>query len=268
LFVLPGVAAGADRTSGGTVERRTSEDGADLLAEESTPGGSADGTDGCSFWDAVTLSGLGLVPPELAVGLQPGDNRLTRDLGGFVQTLHVRTCPDQVPRTQYRWFDDVPGLRPLVLQARESLVLPLPSPEFSPPAASVRTLVGVDTWFWVPEADWAPVEATAEAGTVSVTATATPVLLRFEPGDGSAAVTCPGPGEPWTNDAETSCSYTYQWVSAHHPDGRWPAAVQVEWEVTWSASTGHSGVLEPFVMVTDVALVVAEAEAVLTLRGR
>ena len=251
----------------GTVERRGSEDGVDLYAEENRPGGPGDGADGCSFWDEVTVADIGLVPPELVAGLGEGEGGLSRrTVEGFIQILFVRLCPDQAPRIQYRWFDEVPALRALAIRARESLLLPLPAPRFSPPAATARTLVGVGTWFWVPAEDWTAVEATAVAGNVSVTATATPVLLRFDPGDGSRALTCTGPGTPWVEGAESTCAYTYAWVSAHHPDGRWPASVSIDWEVTWSASTGQSGILDPFVMVADVALLVAQAEAVLTLR--
>ena len=216
---------------------------------------------------ALTVSEIGGVPPELLVGLGQGEGRIQRVEGGFVQSLYRRDCPDRDPSFELGWFDDAPALRDLVIQAQEALILPLPTPGFSPPAATVRTLVGIDTWFWMPEAEWEPVESTVTAGAVTVTATATPLMLRFTPGDGEPAVECSGPGRPWTQGGESACSYTYQWVSAHHASGTWLATVEVDWEVTWASNLGQSGVLEPFTMTTAIPLTVAQAEVVLRLPG-
>ena len=236
-----------------------------LEAQDAYPGGPGDGAGGCGLWVLVSVFELPGVPPNLLVGLDPADAELTRTIApGIVQSLYRRQCG---PTLQYRWFDTTPELLDLLLRARDELVLPVPVPEFSPPAATVRTLVGMETWFWLPSADWAPVERSVTAGAVTVTATATPLVLRFDPGDGNPAVECAGPGEPWANGDTSECAYSYQWVSSHHPSGVWPALVEVDWEVTWTSNVGQAGVLEPIVVATPTPLTVHQAEATLRLPG-
>ena len=269
-MVLATAPAGADdRAGGGTVERRGSNDGADLTALDvfpGGPGGPGDGLDGCGLWRSVSVFDLGGVPPEMLVGLSLDEGRIRRTSPeGFAQSLYRRVCADRAQTFELGWFDDSPALRDLVLQARTALVLPVPAAEFSPPGATVRTLVGIDTWFWVPATQWVPEEESVSAGAVTVTATANPLALRFDPGDGAPPVECIGPGAPWEQGGESQCSYTYQWVSTHHESGAWPASVELDWEVTWTSNVGQAGVLEPFTMVSAAPMTVAEAQAVLRL---
>lgn len=267
-FVEPTTALAGRGHQRDPVERRSSDDGADLTAVDSVPGGSGDGTDGCGLWGLLSVLDVPGVPAEMLVGLDPDSGRIRRTTGqGIAQSLYIRTCADRVPAIEYGWFDDSPGLGDLLLEARGQLIIPVPAPEFSPPAATVRTFVGIDTWFWVPSVGWAPEVESVSAGGVTVTATATPLVLRFRAGDGSPPMECPGPGTPWEDGATTTCSYTYQWVSAHHESGSWPAVIEVDWEVTWTSNVGQAGVLEPFTMSTAVPMRVAEAQAVLRLPG-
>ena len=148
--------------------------------------------------------------------------------------------------------------------ALSALSLPRPVPFFAPPAQHVRTLVGVDTWFWVPAASWRPIVRIAAAGSVVVTLVATPVTLQLVPGDGSPLVSCPGPGVPWLWPGTRSlCSHTFQRTSMSRPLGRFSATVQTVWTIRWTSSTGLSGVAGPVVVPTPVSLRVAEAQAVL-----
>ena len=80
----------------------------------------------------------------------------------------------------------------------------------------------VDLWTCVWAGEWQSVARTVELRGVSATVTATPTALVFDPGDGSAPVTCDGPGRPWT-EADGSnppsaggCGYMYRAVT---PDG-------------------------------------------------
>ena len=145
-----------------------------------------------------------------------------------------------------------------------ALSLPPPVPFFAPPAGRVRTLVGVDTWFWVTAASWRPIVRVIPVGKVVVMLIATPVTLQLVPGDGSALVSCPGPGVPWLWPGSRSlCSHTFQRTSMSRPLGRFSATVQTVWTIRWTSSTGLSGVAGPVVVPTPVSLRVAEAQAVL-----
>lgn len=145
-----------------------------------------------------------------------------------------------------------------------SLSFPRPVPMFAPPAQRVRTLVGIDTWFWVPAASWRPIVRIVAAGKVVVTLVATPVALQLFPGDGSLLVSCPGPGLPWIVPGTRSpCSHVFQRASTARRVGRFNATVQTIWTIRWTSSTGLSGVAGPVVVPTPVSLRVAEAQAVL-----
>lgn len=145
-----------------------------------------------------------------------------------------------------------------------ALSLPPPVPFFAPPAQRVRTLVGIDTWFWVTAASWRPVVRVIPVGKVLVTLVATPVTLQFVPGDGSPPVLCPGPGSPWLWPGSRSpCSYTFQRASTSRLLGRFSGTVQTLWTIRWTTSTGLSGTAGPVAVPTPVSLRVAEAQAVL-----
>lgn len=145
-----------------------------------------------------------------------------------------------------------------------SLSLPRPVPMFAPPAQRVRTLVGIDTWFWVPPASWRPIVRIVAAGSVVVNLVATPVALQLIPGDGSLLVSCPGPGVPWlVPGARSPCSHIFQRASTAGRTGRFRGAMQSLWLVRWVSNTGLAGTVGPIVVPTPVSLRVAEAQPVL-----
>jgi hypothetical protein len=138
----------------------------------------------------------------------------------------------------------------LAQQARTELTLPSPVARRSPPETNSDpangglpyTWVGLSTFFWVE--GWQPMSRTVELRGVSATVTATPTGLTFDPGDGAAAVSCAGPGRPWTvadgNEAPSggACGYTYRSVT---PNGPLTATTSVQWSVSWTSNTGASG---------------------------
>ena len=145
-----------------------------------------------------------------------------------------------------------------------SFTFPRPVPFFAPPAQRVRTLVGIDTWFWVPPASWRPIVRIVATGNVVVTLVATPTTLQFVPGDGSPPVSCPGPGLPWLVPGTRSiCSHRYQRASTALGLGRYRGTVQSLWMIRWTSSTGLAGTVGPVVVPTPVTLLVAEAQPVL-----
>lgn len=127
------------------------------------------------------------------------------------------------------------------------------------------------TFFWVDQApgQWAPVTATASAGGLSVTASAQPVQLIVDPGDGNEPPVCQGAPVAVTKAAYRpdiqGCSYVYRDSSAMAPNGEsFPVTVTIMWHATWSASNGESGDLG-YLSTTSATrdLQVAEVQAVI-----
>lgn len=108
------------------------------------------------------------------------------------------------------------------------------------PAAPHSEVIGVQVWLWIPQAQWRTLTKTVTAGATAVTATATPELVTWNMGDGSAPTVCGGPGEPWsssfTDAAETSCGYTYRTISAGQPGGVFTIAATISYGVSWTCT--------------------------------
>jgi hypothetical protein len=157
--------------------------------------------------------------------------------------------------------------------AAAALQLPSPtahrSPEDHLPDGRPSTYVKLQTWFFVPAAQWKPLSLTARAGGVTATATATPTLLAFDPGDGAAPVSCVGPGRAWVfgqdrnfDVAPGGCSYAYQRSSYGYPGGMVTARYSITWAIRWTGTGGAAGVLPDVVTTSTAAFAVAEAQAV------
>jgi len=201
------------------------------------------------------------------------DDRLSHDpvtkvVGGDRYTLFTQTCPGALERLV--WIG--PGTpRVLVGDARDALARRLPRPEPATAPDAVSVFVTVPMWFWTATA-WADESVTAwvptpTGGTVWATTTATPARLRLDPGDGSPVVECAGPGEPWTegfgDEATSECSHVFQHSSLMAPDGAaFRGSLSIEWDVSWTSSTGGGGPLEPLVTSSPVTFQVGEIQAV------
>jgi hypothetical protein len=143
----------------------------------------------------------------------------------------------------------------LVDAAVDHLTVPYLVPRSSPAGTPDRPLVtGLDTWIWVEPAQWAPVSAQASIPVATVTAVASPTALSVDPGDGSPATTCTGPGEPWDgqpDEVPAPCGHRYHRTSGSAPGGTWPLAITVTWDITWTCNPGcGSGTGPPFVLTT------------------
>lgn len=147
------------------------------------------------------------------------------------------------------------------LLARELLPLPDPDVRTSPPAGRPQ-LVGVATWFRVDTA-WQTFSATATLGGVSATVTATPTQVVWDPGDGSAPITCDGPGtafDPARPGAVSDCSHIYRRRTASGAEHALTATIT--YDVAWTATDGSSDVLDPVTRTSTVAVAVDEAQAI------
>ena len=161
--------------------------------------------------------------------------------------LYVRRCPTN---QSLHWIPQTTTSR--VAQHSESKVSRLVNMlliKTAPP--SNKMVVNVGTWFWVPRSVWKTVSVTAyiptSAGPITVTTTATPTSLIYSPGDGNSAVTCRGPGTPWSQsrgDNDTSnCMYTYTSASHTRQAGTYAANTAIKWTVTWRSNLGIGGLL-------------------------
>lgn len=141
------------------------------------------------------------------------------------------------------WLAD-PPVDPAAL-AQEALDrTPIPTPEIrlNPPAGRDQ-VVNVPTWMWLDPASWAPVTASASAGVVTVTTTATPMSVSWDMGNGDVVV-CDGPGTPYSpaaHDHASDCTYTYRRSSSRQPDGAYTLTVTTTWGVSWTAAGAPGG---------------------------
>lgn len=123
---------------------------------------------------------------------------------------------------------------------------PLAAPNIKmAPDPSIPQLVNLATFLWIDPAQWRPQSASATAGAVTSTVTATPTRVVWDMGQGDT-VTCNGPGAPYVptlpDDAQPSnCKFTYRASSARSPDKTFTITATIEWHVTWAASGAPGG---------------------------
>lgn len=163
------------------------------------------------------------------------------------------------------WVRNRVDPKELAQQALDRVPLPPPRVRMNP-SAGTGAVTNVETWLWIDPRQWQPVSASASAGGVTVTTTATPERVVFDMGNGDR-VTCAGPGTPYDPtrravEQTTSCAYTYRRSSAHQPDGRYVVSATVTYQVRWSASgIAAGGALAPISQTESVPLRVAEIQA-------
>ena len=158
-----------------------------------------------------------------------------------------------------------PAPQALAVLVRQRLELPLPVIRSSPAPGSLQ-LTRLPTWLWISPAVWTPRSKTADVPGESVTATATPVSVTWNMGDGSA-VSCRGPGIPYTSKYSPSspspdCGHTYTQSSAAQPGGAYHVTATITWDITWAGTGGAGGALPPLHTLAAAAFQVAESQAV------
>lgn len=215
-------------------------------------------------WRPVT----GVDPASGSVTERP----VTRTVNGARETLYQRSCPrPSGGDSWYQWVRESTTNR-VVNRAEDSVTERVTRFLFHTAPPADRNVVNVGTWFWVPKATWKPVSATAHVvlpyGAFSVTVTATPSRLRFEPGDGSDPVWCTGPGRPWStrlgDDEPSDCMHTYRHASDDRPRGRFDARTSVQWNVRVSSNFGLGFPLPPLTLGLATPVTVKELQAVLS----
>jgi hypothetical protein len=154
---------------------------------------------------------------------------------------------------------DGPAARPLIVQAQEAFG------NLDPPAGSVqhspaaKAVVQLATWFWLDPATFGIERGTSAEGLVAV---AEPRETEWDPGDGSAVVSCTGPGVPYTPGADETggCTHTYTAMAARY-DGQ----VTRHWAVHYEnggAPVTIAGAPAELTATTPFALAVVETQVV------
>jgi len=159
----------------------------------------------------------------------------------------------------------------LAQQAYGELTLPKPVVKRSPDENNSDPQYGglpytwTNLWTWTWSSEWQPLARTVELRGVSATVTATPTSLVFDPGDGSAPVTCQGQGRPWTPADGNSppsaggCGYMYRSVT---PAGPLKATTSIEWSVVWTSNVGAGGAFPPMTTQATSSFLVEQIQVV------
>lgn len=161
----------------------------------------------------------------------------------------------------------------LAQQAVNQMPLPAPAVRHNP---SGDAMVNLATWWWVDPSQWRSMTQRTAVGPVWATVTARPVKSVWNPGDGSAPVTCSGGGTPYdanrpSDGQHTDCSFTYRESSASQPqtgpgvnDRFFTVSVTVYWQVSFVGAGGARGVLPMMTRTSRFPLRVDERQTVVT----
>lgn len=157
-----------------------------------------------------------------------------------------RTChhPDGSTTSRIVWVADSVDPAVLAQQAADRVPIPHTDVRLNPDAAH-GAIVNFPTWLWIAPDAWHPVTAQASAGSVTVTATASPRQVVWEMGDGSRVV-CDGPGTPYDlgrpeAEQSTDCSHTYRRSSARASGHVFTVTATLVWDVSWSVVGAPGG---------------------------
>ena len=144
------------------------------------------------------------------------------------------------------------------LSAIEIGIAPKPGPD------SVG-LVGMPVWMWAKnpsEKTVGPLTATASAGGITITATATLFRITWDMGDGTEVV-CKTAGTPYDvsfgQKKSPDCGHTYTTTSGGEPDGSYTVTATSDWVITW-AGAGQTGTIRLNGLVRSTQITIGEAQ--------
>ena len=192
------------------------------------------GTDGGSPTTApasdVVLVPVGLVPHTCAPRYDTGGVPLTftfADTTGDCATFASPEPVEQRPGRPRRTPRPSPEEIARTLADRAVSLAPEPDLQVTPSGIG---LTGLESYFWL-ETSPEPIEATAQAGPVLVTAQARAVQYVWNFGDGSDMVTN-GSGRRWSASRGGNIGHVYE------TRGRYDLVVDVVWEARWRIGGG------------------------------
>jgi hypothetical protein len=107
------------------------------------------------------------------------------------------------------------------------------------------------------------VRVTASAGSMSAEVVASSSGLRLSAPDANQS--CTGWGSPWVDgesqEGGSDCTIEFTRSSAHL-GGKTPVSVSVGYDVSWTASDGNSGTLNPITTTSTHDIPVAEIQTI------
>lgn len=223
--------------------------------------GSFNSADGCYYKAADPL---------------PTDGPVLVEYQRYGGGIYWSACPFGPGSGGYVWLaQPPPGLPPspaqLAQRAAASFKFPKPSGHRSPSETLLFqgypfSYVQLWLFYWTDPGTWKTLTATARAGGVFATVTAKPMSLTYAPGDGSATVSCGGPGRRWTDADGNSaprggaCGFQYKQVTSSPIT----STQTITWKITWVGSGGTSGTLPDQSTSTSGQLNVMQIQTVVT----
>lgn len=152
----------------------------------------------------------------------------------------------------------------LAQAAWDAVDIPTPSIGTNPALGdSGATVVGLDTWVWADGDTPATVTATATAGPVTATVTATASGLSLSAPDSTPH--CSGFGTPWQPgmaEGSSDCTIVFGRASAHRASQTTPLRTSATYDVSYTATDGSSGALDPVTVTSTTELPVTEIQTV------
>lgn len=152
----------------------------------------------------------------------------------------------------------------LAQAAWDAVDIPTPSIGTNPALGdSGATVVGLDTWVWADGDTPATVTATATAGPVTATVTATASGLSLSAPDSTPR--CSGFGTPWQPgmaEGSSDCTIVFGRASAHRASQTTPLRTSATYDVSYTATDGSSGALDPVTVTSTTELPVTEIQTV------
>ena len=126
-------------------------------------------------------------------------------------------------------------------------------------------IVGMPVWMWAKDPDAmtvGPVTASASAGGITVTATASLLKVTWSMGDGNQIV-CTTAGTPYKPEfgrqSSPDCGHTYQTSSAGQEGDRFTVTATSSWVVSWSGA-GQTGTIRLNGLTRTARVAVGEAQ--------
>ncbi len=248
-------AAGGDQCTATNASARRSHNRCDRSDRHEDMGHAAERHNNpCGPWapapDGAWVDGVGS-----AVVSKPGPN-------GETLHLYFRACPGGA---QTIWVGPT-SPRDIASAAYDEVRKRLPKPEPLFAGRLDYQIVNLETWFGATPIPPQSVDASVPGAWTTVTAT--PVNLTLDTGSIVAGDTTHIECQPWGSaDAPVGgCSWTPIWPSVLKTTGtndhRYHATLSVDWDITWTSSTGAGGTLDTLTTTSPLLIGVGEIQVI------
>lgn len=190
------------------------------------------------------------------------------DLGAFFDYVHEYFADHD---TVWVPTGDAPPNPPvppevLVRYAQEYADAPRPVVEHNP---GTQAVVRLDTWVWLTDSTFEPVEVTARSGPNWATLTLAPERMELSAPNATQVGSCASGGMPYdlarpAASQSTDCALLFSRSSAAQPGNLYEVTSTTSWSASWVGSDGSGGALEGATAVSTFDLEVAEVQTVVT----